>query len=166
MFSLCILVAPSFLSKPKKRRKLKVKIKKPKEKVVLEDLDYIEEETNDEGFVSKVVNFLAFVTGLGVANADDDSDISAKLDDFTIPAEVTMGLVGLYGLYFLAVSFDLSNRRKKRSLFQGSLNSYQSFQITKILYFSGLYQEENEVKDACQSQYESCLRLQNLPKIR
>ena len=44
-------------------------------------------------------------------------------DDFVIPAEVSMGLVGLYGLYFLAISWDLSNRkRKKRSLFhhQGS----------------------------------------------
>ena len=34
----------------------------------------------------------------------------------TLPAELTMGIIGLYGLYFAAVGWDLSNRRKKRSL--------------------------------------------------
>ena len=34
----------------------------------------------------------------------------------TLPAELTMGVIGLYGLYFAAVGWDLSNRRKKRSL--------------------------------------------------
>ena len=40
----------------------------------------------------------------------------SRLDSMTLPAELTMGVIGLYGLYFAAVGWDLSNRRKKRSL--------------------------------------------------
>ena len=110
---------------PKIRKKLKVKLKKkPKKKVEKEPVDFyyiddedeIETDKNPEGLVSQIVNFLAVMTGIS-------SGSEAKQDDFVIPAEVSMGLVGLYGLYFLAVSLDLSNRRKrkKRSLFhQGS----------------------------------------------
>ena len=38
-----------------------------------------------------------------------------RLDSMTLPAELTMGVIGLYGLYFAAVSFNQA-RRKKRSL--------------------------------------------------
>ena len=39
----------------------------------------------------------------------------SRLDSMTLPAELTMGVIGLYGLYFAAVSFNQA-RRKKRSL--------------------------------------------------
>ena len=48
----------------------------------------------------------------------------SRLDSWTLPAELTMGVIGLYGLYFAAVGWDLSNRRKKRSLFTGNSNSF------------------------------------------
>ena len=90
-----------------------------------------------------------------------------------IPAEVSMGLVGLYGLYFLAISWDLSNRkRKKRSLFhQGSqllFRTKKNLEFNDLSLFTGYLQnqEKNEVFDACQSQFESCMKLQNLTKFR
>ena len=54
-----------------------------------------------------------------------------------IPAEVSMGLVGLYGLYFLAISWDLSNRkRKKRSLFhQGSQLLFRTKKNLNLIIF-------------------------------
>ena len=54
----------------------------------------------------------------------------SRLDSMTLPAELTMGVIGLYGLYFAAVSFNQA-RRKKRSL-QGN------YIITGILTLTSL----------------------------
>ena len=69
--------------KPKKlRKKLKVKLKKKPTKKVIENDFYLidddETEKNEEGLVSKIVNFLAFITGISSTSETDDSTILAK----------------------------------------------------------------------------------------
>ena len=62
-------------------------------------------ETSSLDFLVTLLNFLGFL------NTGDEFD---RADDLTVPAELTMMAVGLYGIYFAAVGWDLSNRRKKR----------------------------------------------------
>merc|ERR1712156_711817 len=69
---------------------------------------------------------------------------TSRIDALTVPAEMTMGLIGLYGLYFATVGFDLSNRRKKRSL-------------------QGLLENENS---SCDLEYQRCLKLNQTANIR
>ena len=72
-------------SKPKQfRKKLKVKLKKkkPTKKVIENDFYYIDDddetEKSEEGLVSKIVNFLALLTGISSDPETVDSTISAK----------------------------------------------------------------------------------------
>lgn len=52
-----------------------------------------------------VLNFFGFL---------NDGSLD-RADELTVPAEMTMIAVGLYGLYFATVGWDLSNRRRKRA---------------------------------------------------
>jgi len=92
-------------------------------------------ESNTLDFLVNVLNLFGFLGG--TVNDYEDNEIQSKIDDLTVPAELTMMVVGLYGLYFSAVGYDLSNRRKKRSL------------------------EELLVDDKmnCQVEYDRCLQL-------
>ena len=67
------------------------------------------EDAGSVGFLVSILNFFGLLNENGID----------RQDDLKLPAELTMMAIGLYGLYFAAVGFDLSNR-KKRSL-QGIL---------------------------------------------
>ena len=66
------------------------------------------------GFLVSLLNFFGM---FGENYVDyETGERTSRIDALTVPAEMTMGLIGLYGLYFATVGFDLSNRRKKRSI--------------------------------------------------
>jgi len=98
------------------------------------------------GFFVSLLNFFGM---FGDHYTDyDTGEASSRLDSMTLPAELTMGVIGLYGLYFAAVGWDLSNRRKKRSL-QGLLEDDASSRTS-----------------SCNLEYNTCTKLNQRVNIR
>ena len=72
-------------------------------------------------FIVRLLNFFGMF-GSNYVDYDTGERVS-RIDALTVPAEITMGLIGLYGLSFFAASADLSNR-KKRSIEGNTRNNH------------------------------------------
>lgn len=76
--------------------------------------DYVDQESpkQDDSSASTLDILVSVLNFFGFLN-DNTLD---RADALTVPAEMTMIAVGLYGLYFATAAWDLSNkRRRKRS---------------------------------------------------
>ena len=81
---------------------------------VYQESPKIDTPRQNMGFLVSLLNFFGM---FGENYVDyETGERTSRIDALTVPAEMTMGLIGLYGLYFATVGFDLSNRRKKRSI--------------------------------------------------
>jgi len=139
--------------RPKKRRRKKTTTttQRPYYDYEYYESNYIPDEESPKSdtietgqnmpFIVRLLNFFGMF-GSNYVDYDTGERVS-RIDALTVPAEITMGLIGLYGLSFFAASADLSNR-KKRSI-------------------EGLLEDENS---SCDSEYQRCLKLNQTANIR